>query len=502
MAKTAISPTRQENFSEWYQQVIKGAGLAEHSPVRGCMIILPWGYGIWEQIRDYLDKQIRRTGHENVYFPQFIPLSFLEQESAHVDGFAKECAVVTHHRLEAEDGKLKPAGELEEPLVVRPTSETVVGHAFARWIQSHRDLPVKINQWANVVRWEMRTRLFLRTAEFLWQEGHTAHATPEEAEEETLKMLEVYRSLCEEQLAVPVILGKKSESEKFPGAEETYCLEAMMQDRKALQAGTSHNLGQNFSKAFKVEFSSEEGDLQNPYTTSWGMTTRLIGAMVMVHSDDDGLRVPPRVAQKHVAIIPFLMKEESKADVLAYAEKVQHLLSQTVYDGRPIESAVDSRDLRAGEKKWDWVRKGVPLRIEVGLKEMEKGVVSLTRRDGSPKEREEISLEELSARVPQLLEEVQQNLFAQASSHLQEHTKKISSYVDLLAFFTPKNADKPEIHGGFARSLWCEQASCEERLNEHKLTIRCLPLKQSGETGSCVVCGKEATREAIIAKAY
>ncbi|MFN4175230.1 MAG: aminoacyl--tRNA ligase-related protein, partial [Parachlamydiaceae bacterium] len=329
--KTAITPTRREDFPEWYQQVIKASKMAENSPVRGCMVIMPWGYGVWEHIQKILDKKIKETGHENAYFPLFIPLSYLEKEAKHVEGFAKECAVVTHHRLEEKEGKLVPTGELEEPLIVRPTSETIIGESFSRWIESWRDLPLLINQWANVVRWEMRPRIFLRTAEFLWQEGHTVHATEKEAREETLKMLEVYRSVVEDHLAIPVILGEKSEGERFPGADSTYTLEAMMQDRKALQGGTSHYLGQNFAKGSNIRFTNKEGELQYAYTTSWGVTTRLIGAMIMTHGDDDGLRLPPFVAPKQVIIIPVIPKPELEEAILAQADALAREIGSKTY---------------------------------------------------------------------------------------------------------------------------------------------------------------------------
>ena len=342
--KTAIVPTREENYAEWYQEVIKGADLAEHSPVRGCMVIKPWGYELWEQIKSFLDKRFKETGHQNAYFPLFIPLSFLEKEAEHVEGFAKECAVVTHHRLEKNaQGRLVPSGELEEPLIVRPTSETIIGEMFSKWIASYRDLPVLINQWANVVRWEMRTRLFLRTAEFLWQEGHTAHATKEEALEETKRMLEVYAEVIEKHLAIPVIRGEKTARERFPGAVNTLTLEAMMQDGKALQLCTSHFLGQNFAKASKIQFSSKEGQLEYVWTTSWGSTTRLIGALVMMHSDDDGLILPPHVASAHVVILPIVHKEETKEKVYGYCQTLKEELEKISYLGAPLKVVFDQR---------------------------------------------------------------------------------------------------------------------------------------------------------------
>lgn len=502
-ARTAITPTRNEDFSEWYQQVIKGADLAEHSPVRGCMIIRPWGYGIWEKIRDVLDAMIKDEGHENVYFPQFIPLSYLEKEAAHIEGFAKECAVVTHHRLEEKNGSLIPAGKLEEPLVIRPTSETVVGKAFSKWVQSYRDLPMGINQWANVVRWEMRTRLFLRTSEFLWQEGHTAHAKKEEAEVEALKMLEVYNKLLKNHMAIPTVHGKKTESERFPGATETYCLEAMMQDRKAVQATTSHDLGQNFSKAFDIEFSDKEGNLSRPYTTSWGASTRLIGALIMTHGDDDGLRVPPKIAPKQVAIIPFLMKEEFVEKVLKYTKQVESRLKAIYYSDCKMGVTVDKRDMRSGEKNWDWIRKGIPIRLEIGAKEAEEGKVTLARRDKGHKDKMTLSVDELVEKLPGILDDIQANYLSQAKKYIKENTYfNVTDFAAFQSFFKPKNADKPEIHGGFVHAKWCERSTCEDRAAEEKVTIRCLPFKQSGKTGKCVICGEDAITDAVFSKAY
>ncbi len=501
--KTAVSPTRQQDYPEWFQQVIRAADLAENSPVRGCMVIKPWGYAIWERIQKVLDKKIKETGHDNAYFPLFIPLSYLEKEAAHVEGFAKECAVVTHHRLEEKDGKLIPTGELEEPLVVRPTSEMIIGESFSRWIESYRDLPLLINQWANVVRWEMRPRIFLRTTEFLWQEGHTAHANEQEAREETLRMLETYRQLVEEYLAIPVILGEKSPGERFPGADNTYTLEAMMQDRKALQGGTSHYLGQNFAKAQGIKFTAKEGGQQFAYTTSWGVTTRLIGAMIMCHGDDDGIRIPPRAASKQVVILPIIPSPETEHAVLGYAEKIKGILSEVSYAEEPISVFVDKRDKRGGEKNWEWIKKGIPLRIEVGPRDIESGVVMLSRRDRPHKEKEKISVEQLAARLPVLLEEMQNSYFEQAKTHRDSHIHhEITNFEELKEFFTPKNAEKPEIHGGFVLAKWCGDAETEKMLEEMKVTIRCLPLDQSGTKGRCVLTGKEATLDAIFAKSY
>jgi prolyl-tRNA synthetase len=489
---TAITPTREQDFSEWYQQAIKAADLAENSPVRGCMVIKPWGYAIWEHIRDTLDRRIKETDHQNVYFPLFIPLSFLQKEADHVEGFAKECAVVTHHRLETKDGKLVPAGELPEPIIVRPTSETIIGESFSRWIESYRDLPLKINQWANVVRWEMRPRIFLRTSEFLWQEGHTAHATYEEAQEETMQMLNVYRELYEEYLAIPVIAGEKSIGERFPGADHTYTLEAMMQDRKALQGCTSHNLGQNFSKAQNIKFNAQDSTEQFVYTTSWGFTTRTIGALIMVHGDDDGIRLPPRIAPKQVVIIPIIPKDELKEEILQTCKKLEKDLKLA-----GVRVHLDVREMRGGEKGWEWIKKGVPLRIEVGPKDLEKGEATLYRRDAAPKSRLGVPFADLTHVIPPLLEEIQQNYFNQAKAYLDGNTRSDVKTLDELKRFFAEEAQ-----GGFLRVNWYDDASTEEMLKPLGLTIRCLPLVQSGEEGTCIVTGRPTRTEAIIAKSY
>lgn len=502
-SQTAIRPTRQEDFPEWYQQVIKAGDLAENSPVRGCMVIKPWGFAIWEKIQENLDRMIKETGHENAYFPLFIPLSFLEKEAQHVEGFAKECAVVTHHRLEEKEGKLVPAGPLEEPLIVRPTSEMIIGHSFSKWVNSYRDLPLKINQWANVVRWEMRTRIFLRTAEFLWQEGHTVHETKEEAMEETLQMLEIYRQLCEDYLALPVILGEKTEGERFPGAVNTFCIEMMMQDRKALQGGTSHFLGQNFSKSCGIQFSNRNSSLDHPYTTSWGVTTRLIGGLIMVHSDDDGLRLPPKIAPKQIVIMPVVPKAHQEEAVFAYADKLKKALEQVHFGGERLRVHVDKRDIRGGEKNWGWIKKGVPIRIEVGPKDLEKEGCVFYRRDRGPKEKDFFAFNEVCDRIHDILEDIQKQLFNQALEFQKEHMHtEITNFEELKAFFTPENQEKPEIHGGFVFGKWCNEKEAEALLEPLKVTIRCLPLKQSGTEGTCIVTGKKATMDAIFAKSY
>lgn len=501
--QTAITPTREQDYPEWYQQVVKAADLAENSPVRGCMVIKPWGYGIWENIQKQLDERIKRTGHQNAYFPLLIPLSFLEKEAAHVEGFAKECAVVTHHRLELKNGKLIPTGELEEPLIIRPTSETIIGESFSRWIESYRDLPLLINQWANVMRWEMRPRVFLRTAEFLWQEGHTAHASEQEAIEETLKMLEVYREVMEDILAIPVVLGEKSPGERFPGAVSTYTLEAMMQDRKALQGCTSHYLGQNFAKASNIRFSNKDGQMQYAFTTSWGMTTRLIGALVMCHGDDDGMRLPPRIAQKQIVILPIIPKPECEEQVFAYAEEIAKRLQQHQFYGQPISVIIDKRDKRGGEKNWEWIKKGVPLRIEVGPRDIEGKEMMVSRRDKPHKEKIKISLENIVDETLKMLEEIQNNYFTQAKHYREANIRTdITTFEQLKEFFTVKNSDKPEIHGGFVVAKWCGDVETEKMLEELKVSIRCLPLKQSGTEGKCILTGRRAVIDVILAKSY
>jgi len=500
--KNAISPTRDENYPEWYQQVVRAADLAENTPVRGCMVIKPWGYGIWENIRDALDGMFKETGHKNAYFPLFIPKSFLQREAEHVDGFAKECAVVTHSRLEAdENGILQPAGELDEPLIVRPTSETIIGELFARWVQSYRDLPLLINQWANVVRWEMRPRLFLRTAEFLWQEGHTVHATAEEAIEETKLMLKTYADFAENWLAMPVLRGEKTEAERFPGAESTLCIEAMMQDRKALQAGTSHFLGQNFSKACGIKFQGVEGKEELGWTTSWGVSTRLIGGMIMTHSDDDGLIVPPRLAPTQVAILPVTPKEDSRAQVLESCETLlKEIKAECAFD-LPVRAEMDDRDLRGGEKYWQWVKKGVPLPVEIGPRDLENNSVFVGRRDLDGK-REGMNRKELVSSIGNILTEIQRNLFTKASSFQKEHTHEINSKDELYDFFTPQNQSKPEIHGGFAQIHWNRDSKWEEQLkNDLKVTVRCIPDGES-ESGDCLFSGEKSPGRVVVAKSY
>ncbi|QDU74797.1 Proline--tRNA ligase [Bremerella volcania] len=501
--KNAISPTREADYPEWYQQVIKAADLAEVSPVRGCMVIKPWGWGIWENMQKVLDGMFKDTGHENAYFPLFIPMSFLEKEAEHVEGFAKECAVVTHHRLEpGPDGGLVPAGKLDEPLIVRPTSETIIGAMYAKWVQSYRDLPILINQWANVVRWELRTRMFLRTAEFLWQEGHTAHATKEEALFETRQMLDVYADFAENYMAMPVIKGEKPSWERFPGADMTVSIEAMMQDRKALQAGTSHFLGQNFSKAQEIKFQSAEGTEEFAWTTSWGVSTRLVGGLIMTHSDDDGLVVPPRLAPKHVVILPIYRSDEEKAAVLAFCDDLEAKLKAQSYDGAPVRVIMDDRDLRGGEKTWYHIKRGVPIRVEVGPRDVASGSVFVGRRDQTPKDKQGIPVDQFVSEVAATLTEIQNGLFEKAKKLREDNSRKIDSLEELKKWFTPKSDDKPEIHGGFAHVHCADVKEVEEELKKLKLTARCIPVDGDEEPGKCLFTGQEVSRRMVIAKAY
>jgi len=505
--RTAITPRREEDFPEWYQQVIRAAELAEPSDVRGCMVIRPWGYGIWEIMQRHLDAMFKATGHKNAYFPLFIPLSYFEKEAAHVEGFAKECAVVTHTRLEVNaEGKMVPASPLAEPLVVRPTSETIIGASYAKWVQSYRDLPILINQWANVVRWEMRPRVFLRTTEFLWQEGHTVHESEAEAREETKRMLDVYETFVRDHVAIPVFSGEKSESERFPGAVQTLCIEAMVQDRKAIQAGTSHFLGQNFSRASGIQFQTRDGKQEFGWTTSWGMSTRMVGTLIMAHADDDGLILPPRIAPTHVVIIPITPKEETRAAVLEAADKLAAELRGVTYFGAPLEVDVDRRDLGGGVKNWEWIKKGVPLRLELGPRDLESGKFAVSRRDQPVKEKQFLSAAELAGQVVEILDSIQQTLFDRAKEFRDANTRVINSKEEFYEFFTPKNASKPEIHGGFALAHWSGSRQIEEQVkSDLKVTIRCIPFddpKSPSEAGVCVFSGAPSPRRVIWAKSY
>ncbi len=503
--QNAISPTREENFPEWYQQVVRAADLAENSEVRGCMVIKPWGYGIWEQIQSQLDRWFKDTGHKNAYFPLLIPVSYLEKEATHVEGFATECAVVTHHRLELKDGKMVPSGELTEPFVIRPTSETIIGAAFARWVQSYRDLPLLINQWANVMRWEMRPRLFLRTAEFLWQEGHTAHETPEEAMEETTRMHEVYERFLTDHLAVPVIAGEKTEAERFPGALNTFTVEAMVQDRKAIQAGTSHFLGQNFSKAAGIEFESRGEGREFAWTTSWGVSTRLIGTLLMAHSDDDGLIVPPRVAPTHVVILPVTPKPEHETPIQEACENLAAELRKQTFHGQNLVVEIDDRDLGGGVKNWEWIKKGAPVRIEIGPRDLEKGSVALARRDKAPKDKDFLPVAGVVSGIVDILQSIQDTLLQRARDFRDENTVEIGSMDEFRRFFTPKNKNEPEIHGGFALVHWAGGVEDEEALQQElKVTVRCIPKDPElrGEAGPCIYTGKPAEGRVVFAKSY
>jgi len=501
--RTAISPRREEDFPEWYQQVVRAAELAESSDVRGCMVIRPWGYGIWENMQHQLDAMFRATGHRNAYFPLFIPLSYFAKEAEHVEGFAKECAVVTHTRLEVDaEGKMKPASALTEPLVIRPTSETIIGASYAKWVQSYRDLPVLINQWANVVRWEMRPRLFLRTTEFLWQEGHTVHETEAQARAEAALVLEVYERFAREHLAVPVFTGEKSESERFPGAVQTLAIEAMVQDRKAIQAGTSHFLGQNFSRASGIQFQNREGKQEFGWTTSWGVSARLVGTVVMMHSDDDGLVLPPRIAPTQIMILPITPKEDTRARVLEACDALALQLCGKYFADSPLEVEVDRRDLGGGVKNWEWIKKGVPIRVEIGSRDLEKNSVEVSRRDQSGKAKESMSIQEFAANAPEILMSIQKNLYDRAKKFQEENTRAIESKKEFYDFFTAKSANKPEIHGGFALAHWSGSREVEEQIkNDLKVTIRVIPFGD-GEPGRCIFTGEPSRQHVVWAKSY
>ncbi len=505
--KSAISPRRDEDFPEWYQQVVRAGDMAEPSDVRGCMVIKPWGYGIWENMQHALDAMFKATGHRNAYFPLFIPLSYMQKEAEHVEGFAKECAVVTHHRLELNaDGKMIPASPLSEPLVVRPTSETIIGASYAKWVQSYRDLPILINQWANVVRWEMRPRVFLRTTEFLWQEGHTVHETEAEARAETRQMLEVYKTFARDFLAVPVYTGEKSEGERFPGAVQTLSIEAMVQDRKAIQAGTSHFLGQNFSRSSGIQFQTRDGQQEFGWTTSWGASTRLVGTLIMMHGDDDGLILPPRIAPTQVVIIPVTPKPETRDAVLAAANELATQLRGIHWHGLPLDVHLDGRDLGGGTKNWEWIKKGVPLRVELGPRDLESGTVAVSRRDEGMKAKQFLPIQEFVSAVVITLDAIQENLFARARAFRDAHTRSIDSKEEFYDFFTPKNLAKPEIHGGFALAHWNGLREVEEQVKgDLKVTIRCIPFDDPAhppEAGKCVITGEPSKRRVLWAKSY
>lgn len=484
-------PTRSENYSQWYVDLVAKADLAENSAVRGCMVIKPYGYAIWEKMQAILDKRFKETGHSNAYFPLFIPKSFFAKEASHIEGFAKECAVVTHYRLK-NDGQggiiVDPDAKLEEELIVRPTSETIIWHTYKGWIESYRDLPILVNQWANVVRWEMRTRLFLRTAEFLWQEGHTAHATSEEAVEETRKMLDVYAEFAEKTLAIPVIKGLKTENERFAGALDTYCIEAMMQDGKALQAGTSHFLGQNFAKAFDVKFTNKEGKQEFVWATSWGVSTRLMGALIMAHSDDDGLVLPPKLAPIQVVIVPIYKGEDQLKSITQVVDPLIAELKQ-----KNISVKYDNRDThKPGWKFAEYELKGVPIRIAIGPRDLENGTVEVARRD--TKEKSVMQLTDLSLKIEHLLEQIQDNIYRRAFDFRENNTFKIDSYDEFK-----KKLDK----GGFILAHWDGTSETENKIKEEtKATIRCIPLDAQEELGKCIYSGKPSSKRVIFARAY
>lgn len=484
--------TREENYSKWYNDIVTKADLAENSAVRGCMVIKPYGYSIWEKMQAVLDKMFKDTGHENAYFPLFIPKSFFSKEASHVEGFAKECAVVTHYRLKtAPDGKIvvDEDAKLEEELIVRPTSETIIWDTYRSWIQSYRDLPLLINQWANVVRWEMRTRLFLRTAEFLWQEGHTAHATRQEAVEEAEKMLNVYADFAENFLALPVLKGVKSENERFAGAIETYCIEALMQDGKALQAGTSHFLGQNFAKAFDVKFTGKDGKQEYVWATSWGVSTRLMGALIMAHSDDNGLVLPPKLAPNQVVIVPIYKSDEELAKLNDKAGEIKKSL-----EALGIRVKYDNRDThKPGWKFAEYEFKGVPLRIAIGPRDLENGTVELARRD--TKEKATYQQTDLAHKIEHLLGQIQSNLYQKALSFREQNTTNVDTWDEFVSQIEGK--------GGFVYAHWDGTKETEETIKEKtKATIRCIPLDNKKEEGKCVLTGKPSTQRVVFARAY
>ena len=504
----ALQNIREKNYPEWYQNVVAAADMAEVSASPGCMVIKPWGYGLWERIQHLLDEKIKETNHENCYFPMFIPLSFFQKEAEHVEGFAKEMAIVTHSRLSKEDGKLVPASPLDEPLVVRPTSETIIADSFSKWVHSYRDLPILINQWANVVRWEMRPRLFLRTREFLWQEGHTAHATFNEAEQEAELMLKVYEDLCVNDMAMPIIKGKKPEFDKFPGAVTTYCIEAMMQDGRALQAGTSHFLGQNFAKSADIKFVNANNEQEYAYTSSWGVSTRLIGGLIMTHADDEGMCVPPKLAPYQVVIIPILKDKNRTAEVMAYAEKLRDMLKAQTFAGERVRVKLDNRLKESVDKMWEWTRKGAPLIVEVGAKDLEKNSVMYRNRikinqDGWK------NFEDINSFVTSIsskLQQIQEEMLAVAQNRLSHNiVTNIKTKAEFEAYFANSNTfltDENTKKVAFVRGKWCGDEATVEKLKEMRINIRCIPFDQSGTEGECLLSGKKATLDVIYARSY
>jgi prolyl-tRNA synthetase len=506
----------KSTFPDWYQAIVREADMAEVSPVRGSMIIKPWGYGVWERIQHTMDRRIKEMGVDNAYFPLFIPLGFFAKEAEHVEGFAKEMAVVTHHRLKNIDGKLQPDpdAKLEEPLIVRPTSETIIGDAFSRWIKSYRDLPMKINQWANVVRWEMRTRLFLRTSEFLWQEGHTAHVSREDALASTLQALEMYREFSETVLAMPVIAGEKPENERFPGAEATYSIESMMQDGKALQAGTSHYLGTSFSRAQNIRYQSDSGDLEFCHTSSWGVSTRLIGGVIMTHGDDDGLRLPPAIAPRQIVVVPMLRGKPEDAEVLAFAEGLVKALHERSALGEPIRALLDTKDQKSSDKRWNWVRRGAPIIVELGPRDAASGQVTFMRRDslrdGDKVQSQAMSRDDFIDAAPGLLAAIQQTLFEEAKVRLDANIRADLATFDQVAEYFGKVSDEEEetsAFKGWVRASWSRPTgealdAVEQRLKAFKLTLRNAPMSQPSSFGPCVFTGEAGVEEILIGRSY
>ena len=500
ISKSALSATRKDDFPKWFQEVIKQADLAENSQIRGCMVLKPDGYALWEQVQQQFDPMLKSAGVKNAAFPLFVPLEYFQREAQHADGFATEVAVVTHRRLvKNELGELTPSAPLEEPLIVRPTSEMIIGDSMSRWIQSHRDLPLKLNQWCSVVRMEMRPRMFLRTTEFWWHEGHSAHATAEEAHENTIQMFSLYQKFIKENLAIPAIPGEKIPCERFAGAERTFSVEAMMQDGKALQAATSHNLGQNFAKAMNIVFQNSNGEQEYAHTTSWGMSTRIVGALIMVHSDDDGLRIPPRVAPTQIIILPVIPKEELKTDVINYANEIKESLKNLNFYESPLRVEVDSRDIRGGDKNWQAIKKGIPIRIEVGPRDIPKREVVVSRRDLPTGNKGFFSIDELLSKITATLEEQQNTYYQTAQKILSDRTaSEIKSLNDLKDHFS--STDNSNV--GFARVPWNGDEAVLEDLKAEKLTVRCIPFDQPSELGKCLFSGKDATCEIVVAKAY
>ncbi|GLQ57186.1 aminoacyl--tRNA ligase-related protein [Devosia nitrariae] len=509
MIKHALTVTRSDDFAAWYQQVITEAELAEESGVRGCMIIRPWGMGIWERFQRLLDDRIKALGHDNAYFPLFIPISYFAKEAEHVEGFAKEMAVVTHHRLKAVDGALRPDpdAELAEPLVVRPTSETVIGAAFNRWIKSWRDLPVRINQWSNVVRWEMRTRMFLRTSEFLWQEGHAAYATADEARRATLEALELYREFAQQCAAMPVIAGEKPENERFPGAVSTFSIEAMMQDGKALQAGTSHLLGTNFAAAQDIRYQNEDSQFELAHTISWGMSTRMIGGLIMIHGDDDGLRVPPRVAPWQVVIVPMLRGTPEGADLLAYCDELQAALVRQTAFGEPLRAFIDRRAMKTATKRWSWIKKGAPIVVEIGARDLAARKVTFIRRDrlygedGQPSNAS-LDIDSFAGQAGMTLDELQQGLFDEASERLERGIRRDISDLGAL-----KEHFEGTKHPGWVEVEWARPTGADleqivGQLKALKLTLRNVSMNAAPATGKCIFTGEPAAERILVARAY